>query len=59
VTETATDLLAEYDVSGSAPRLLTTFSTVGQPNSVAVDERTGRVYVTGGRDGTLQVLEPA
>ena len=59
VTETATDLVAEYDISGPAPRLLATRPSVAQPNSVAVDERTGRAYVTGGRDGVVQIVEPS
>jgi DNA-binding beta-propeller fold protein YncE len=56
VTETATNRLVEYDVSGAAPRLVATFPTVRQPNGVAVDGRTGRVYVTGTAGGELQVL---
>jgi DNA-binding beta-propeller fold protein YncE len=58
VTETATNRLAEYEVSGVAPRLLATVPTVRQPDSVAVDGRTGRVYVTGTADGQLQILQP-
>jgi hypothetical protein len=57
VTETATNRLAEYDVSGVAPRLVATFPTVRQPDSVAVSPRTGRVYVTGTADGELQILQ--
>lgn len=33
--------------------------TVRQPNSVAVDERTGRVFVASRADGTLQAFDPA
>jgi DNA-binding beta-propeller fold protein YncE len=57
VTETATDRLAEYDVSNLAPHLVATYPTVRQPDSVAVDSRTGRVYVTGATDGELQILQ--
>jgi DNA-binding beta-propeller fold protein YncE len=57
VTETATNRLAEYDVSDVAPHLVATFPTVRQPNSVAVDGQTGRVYVTGTADGQLQILQ--
>jgi hypothetical protein len=39
-------------------RLLRTFPTVRQPNSVAVDPRSGRVFVASRRDGTLQLLDP-
>jgi DNA-binding beta-propeller fold protein YncE len=39
-------------------RLLRTFPTVRQPNSVAVDPRTGRVFVASRKEGTLQILDP-
>jgi DNA-binding beta-propeller fold protein YncE len=39
-------------------RLLRTFPTVRQPNSVAVDPGTGRVFVASRKDGTLQLLDP-
>jgi DNA-binding beta-propeller fold protein YncE len=39
-------------------RLLRTFATVRQPNSVAVDPISGRVFVASRSDGTLQVLDP-
>lgn len=32
--------------------------TVRQPNTVAVDERSGRVFVTGKVDGTVQIIDP-
>jgi DNA-binding beta-propeller fold protein YncE len=35
-----------------------TYPTVRQPNSVAVDERTGRVWVAGRTDGVLQFFDP-
>ena len=35
-----------------------TLPTVRQPNSVAVDERSGRVFVTSRSDGTLQFFDP-
>jgi DNA-binding beta-propeller fold protein YncE len=56
VTETATNRLAEYDVSGVTPRLVATFPTVRQPDSVAVDPQAGHVYVTGTAGGELQIL---
>jgi hypothetical protein len=39
-------------------RLLRRFPTVRQPNSVTVDPRSGRVFVTGRRDGMLQFFNP-
>jgi len=34
------------------------FATVRQPNTVAVDPATGRVFVASRTDGTLQLLDP-
>jgi len=40
------------------PHVLRRFPTVRQPNSVAVDVRTGRVFVTGRTDGELEWFDP-
>jgi DNA-binding beta-propeller fold protein YncE len=39
-------------------RVVRTFPTVREPNTVAVDARTGRVFVTGRHEGTLQSFDP-
>jgi hypothetical protein len=39
-------------------RVLRRFPTVRQPNSVAIDPRTGRVFVASRSDGTLQFFDP-
>lgn len=44
--------------AGGSLRELTSFPTVRQPNSVATDPRSGRVFVAGRADGKLQILEP-
>jgi DNA-binding beta-propeller fold protein YncE len=54
VTLTARNELAEL----SDRRVIRRFPTVRQPNSVAVDERSGRVFVASRSDGTLQILDP-
>lgn len=54
VTLTALNRVAEV----TDRRLLRTFPTVRQPNSVAVDPATGRVFVASRKDGTLQILDP-
>jgi DNA-binding beta-propeller fold protein YncE len=54
VTLTATNQVAEL----TDRRLLRTFPSVRQPNSVAVDPRSGRVFVASRRDGVLQLLDP-
>jgi hypothetical protein len=54
VTLTALNRVAEL----TDRRLLRSFPTVRQPNSVAVDPETGRVFVASRKDGTLQILDP-
>jgi DNA-binding beta-propeller fold protein YncE len=54
VTLTALNRVAEL----TDRRLLRTFPTVRQPNSVAVDPVTGRVFVASRKDGTLQFIDP-
>ena len=58
VTLTATNSLAEFAVGGTPPVLIATFASVRQPNSVAVDATSGRVFVTGTTDGVVQILDP-
>lgn len=53
VTLTATNELVEISGRGETRR----FPTVRQPNSVAVDPSTQRVYVPSRADGTLQIVE--
>ncbi len=57
VTLTATNQVVEIEAS-ERPRRLRTLPTVCQPNSVAVDERTGRVVVASAIDNALQLLDP-
>jgi DNA-binding beta-propeller fold protein YncE len=40
------------------PHVLRRFNTVRQPDSVAVDERSGRVFVTGRTAGVLEAIDP-
>jgi DNA-binding beta-propeller fold protein YncE len=62
VTLTASNVLRVIDVSDPAkPRTLGGVPTVQQPNSVAVDPRSGAVLVTGstpGRASSLQIIAP-
>lgn len=57
VTLTGTNRLVKLSTSG--PRTVANLPTVQQPDTVAVDERTGRAFVTGRVDGVLQLLDPA
>jgi DNA-binding beta-propeller fold protein YncE len=54
VTLTARNQVAEL----TDHRVLRRFPTVRQPNSVAVDPRSGRVFVASRKDGTLQFFDP-
>ena len=54
VTLTARNEVAEL----TDHRVLRRFPTVRQPNSVAVDPRSGRVFVASRKDGTLQLFDP-
>lgn len=56
VTTTKTNELVMLTGDGR-PRPLATFPTVQQADTVAVDESTGRVFVTGRVAGTLQLLD--
>lgn len=56
VTLTKTNELVEFELAGGRLIRRARYPTVRQPNSVAVDPRTGTVYVTGAADGQLQVL---
>ncbi|HEV2753300.1 MAG TPA: hypothetical protein VGV36_05630 [Solirubrobacteraceae bacterium] len=44
---------------GDQPRVGRTFPTVRQPNSLAVDPATGRLFIASRNAGTLQILDPA
>jgi DNA-binding beta-propeller fold protein YncE len=57
-TLTGNDEVVEI-AAGPRPRPLRVLPAVRQPDSVAVDERTGRVFVTGRADGVLQRFDPS
>ncbi len=44
--------------AGDEPQRLRSFPTVRQPNSVAVEPGSGRVFVASRADGTLQLIDP-
>jgi DNA-binding beta-propeller fold protein YncE len=60
VTLTATNQLQVIDIADPArPRIAGLVPTVQQPNSVAVEPRSGSALVTGTRpDGSLQIIAP-
>lgn len=58
VTLTAENHVVRYALDGKEPRKLDAYPTVRQPNSVAVNPDTGRVFVAGVRGGELQIIDP-
>jgi DNA-binding beta-propeller fold protein YncE len=58
VTLTALNELIGLNLGADAPVLATPLPTVRQPNSIAVDSGTGRLFVTGTAEGVLEIIEP-
>lgn len=58
VTQTAFNRVVEFRLGDRAPTRVRSYPTVRQPNTVAVDEATGRVFVAGRARGELQLLDP-
>ncbi len=59
VTVTASNEVVAVDLSGPEPRETARLPTVQQPNTVAVDTKTGRLFVTGTTPGVLEVIDPS
>ena len=57
VTLTALNEVIGLNLNASAPVLATPLPTVRQPNTVAVDSATGRLFVTGTDQGVLEIIE--
>jgi DNA-binding beta-propeller fold protein YncE len=58
VTLTAENTVVQYDIGGDEPEELDRYFTARQPNTVAVNPESGRVFVGGRRASRLQILEP-
>jgi DNA-binding beta-propeller fold protein YncE len=58
VTLTAKNRLVRFALDGKVPREVAGYPTVRQPNSVAVNPVTGRVFVAGRTGNALQLLDP-
>lgn len=58
VTLTGRNQVVAVDLARGRAREVARYPTVRQPNSVAVDSATGRVFVTGTADGVLQLIDP-
>jgi DNA-binding beta-propeller fold protein YncE len=57
-TLTKTNELVEFTITDGELTRRARYPTVRQPNSVAVDPRTGTVYVAGAAGGQVQILTP-
>lgn len=58
VTLTAEQRVVEFALQEDTLREIARYPTVRQPNTVAVDTASGRVFVTGKTSGELQILDP-
>jgi DNA-binding beta-propeller fold protein YncE len=58
VTLTATNRLESFRISADGLVPVQAWPTVRQPNDVAVDEATGRVFVAGRDNNQLQLIDP-
>lgn len=58
VTLTARNEVVGIDLAGRAPREAVRLPTIRQPNTVAVNSTTGRVFVAGSAEGALQLIDP-
>lgn len=58
VTLTALNEVIGLNLSADQPVLAVPLSTVRQPNTIAVDSSTGRLFITGTADGVLQIIDP-
>jgi DNA-binding beta-propeller fold protein YncE len=57
VTLTALNEVIGLNLGADTPVLATPLPTVRQPNTVAVDSSTGRLFVTGTAEGVLEIIE--
>ena len=58
VTLTARNELVGLSLDGGDPKVFQRIPTVRQPNTVAVDAVSGRLFVTGTDDGVLELIDP-
>ncbi len=58
VTLTGRNELVGLDLREDQPRVVTRLPTIRQPNTVAVDSATGRVFVASPAEGALQLIDP-
>ena len=57
VTLTALNEVIGLNLNADQPVLASPLSTLRQPNSIAVDNNTGHLFITGTADGLLEIIE--
>ena len=58
VTRTGANQVAQVDISGDEPRVVRNIPTIRQPNTVGVDESSGRLVIASATEGAVQLLDP-
>ncbi|HEX2286755.1 MAG TPA: YncE family protein [Mycobacterium sp.] len=58
VTSTGTNEVVGYDMAGATPREVQRLATVQNPNTVGVDDATGRLFIAGVPGGVVQIVDP-
>lgn len=58
VTLSAKNTVVQYDIEGGKPKELNRYPTVQQPNSIAVNPASGRVFIAGKANDELQIIDP-
>lgn len=59
VTSTGTNEVVGYDMAGATPREVQRLRTVQNPNTVGVDDATGRLFIAGVPGGVVQIVDPS
>lgn len=58
VTLTGRNEVVGFDMAAESPREVARFPTIRQPNTVAVNSMTGRLFVASPTEGALQLIDP-
>lgn len=58
VTLTARNTAVQYDINSEEPEELARYPTVRQPNTIAVNPASGRVFIGGRSESRLQIFDP-
>jgi hypothetical protein len=56
VTLTSRNEVVGLDVAGATPRVIARYTTVQQPNTIAVEPGSHRLWVTGTKAGVVELI---